>query len=79
LIGAKNITRYAGKRTVDKNVNGVRSFDFGIVGGLQYEADSGVDVGLRISYGFLDVNETSSGFHNRNLNFMATVGFAIGK
>lgn len=62
----------------DNNPSSFANVDLGLVLGLQYQMENGLDLGFRFNYGFPNAYDDSD-FTAHNLNLMLSIGYSIGR
>jgi hypothetical protein len=78
LLGAKNKSKFgSSSQIIINNKSTYRGIDVGVVTGLGYQLESGLNFDFRFTYGMVPVFPTSGTNRIHNLNLQLTVGYTL--
>ena len=69
------------KKVNDNKLDGINRYDIGIMAGIEYEFNFGVNIGARMVRGFTSLYEPVNNIQTQwfNQSYLITVGYSIGK
>ncbi|MGN6647178.1 MAG: outer membrane beta-barrel protein [Cytophaga sp.] len=83
LVASQKDSLIAGqvKKINDNKLDGINRYDIGIMAGIEYEFNFGLNLGIRMVHGFTSLYEPVNNVQTQwfNQGYMFTLGYSIGK